>query len=392
MDRKNDSMRSIVHVEEFGCCACSNAQLPVDQSLGTSRNSLGIRGVDRGIHYSFFGGRLVLGPDYKAMLASTFLIVAPLVVFYVLVIPYTVSHMSWAYVFVSIILTFFSLSMLARTAMRDPGFYPRSSAQEDRSVSMTSRTRDHHLNGYIVTTKFCSTCHHYRPPRCSHCAVCDNCVDKFDHHCPWVGNCIGRRNYRTFFLFVLSTTVLCYWVIIVSMLQLNDSAVHQHDGNWGPAIGAYPGSIVVSVYAFLASWFVGGLTVFHSILISKNATTYEHFRSRYSPNDNPYDLGIWNNWKEALCRPTPSRFKALWDVQMAHSAQSIESGDDHVPMGGSLPPSLPASSVPSMIDENEFENEQQSHVVIRMQSDATELNSPRRPKPTNGPQPPPSLS
>lgn len=372
-------MGSVVQVEEVGWCACNNAQLPVDQTVReTSMNSQrSIRGVDRGIHYSFFGGRIVLGPDYKAMIASTLLIVSPLVVFYVLVIPYTVSHMSWAYLFVSILLTIFPLTMLARTAMRDPGFYPRSSACEGRSVNMTSRSRDHHVNGYIVTTKFCSTCHHYRPPRCSHCAVCDNCVDKFDHHCPWVGNCIGRRNYRTFFFFVLGTTVLCYWVIIVCMLQLNDSANNQHEGNWGSAIGAYPASIVVSIYAFLASWFVGGLTVFHSMLISKNTTTYEHFRSRYSSAENPYDVGFWKNWKQALGSPTPSRFKALWDIQMSPPSTHSTNEDVDVTMGGSLPPSIESGSIHSEVDVEQGTNS----VVIRVQSDAPGddqiLHSPR---------------
>ena len=69
----------IVEVEDCGWVH-GNAQLPLDRSLRdeNDKKPVSIRGVDRGIHYSFFGGRIVLGPDYKAVFASIFLIVAPL--------------------------------------------------------------------------------------------------------------------------------------------------------------------------------------------------------------------------------------------------------------------------------------------------------------------------
>jgi len=42
--------------------------------------------------------------------------------------------------------------------------------------------------------RLCLSCRIQKPPRCHHCRRCDRCVDVMDHHCPYLGNCIGRGN------------------------------------------------------------------------------------------------------------------------------------------------------------------------------------------------------
>lgn len=165
------------------------------------------------------------------------------------------------------------------------------------------RTKDVVVNGHTVKVKYCDTCLLYRPPRASHCSICNNCVQRFDHHCPWVGQCIGIRNYRFFFMFISTSTILCIYVMMFSLINLIEKS-HQNNHMW-KTISRNAVSDFLIVYCFVAVWFVGGLSAFHFYLMCSNQTTYENFRYRYDKKDNPYNRGSLRNLKDIFSSKVP---------------------------------------------------------------------------------------
>lgn len=63
----------------------------------------------------------------------------------------------------------------------------------------------------VTAEEYCEICNAWKPQRAHHCRQCKTCVLRYDHHCPWIGNCVGYHNYKYFVHF-------CFWAWVATTL------------------------------------------------------------------------------------------------------------------------------------------------------------------------------
>jgi palmitoyltransferase ZDHHC9/14/18 len=167
-----------------------------------------------------------------------------------------------------------------------------------------------------VPTKYCKTCNIWRPPRVHHCRICDNCIETQDHHCVWLNNCVGRRNYRYFFTFVTTGSILGIFLTFMSLGQILHYASAQGI-SVGESINAWRAPFAMFIYGIAATPYPASLMGYHLFLMARGETTREYINShKFLKVDRhrPFDQGsIFKNLIVVLMRPRPPTYLRFKD-------------------------------------------------------------------------------
>lgn len=127
--------------------------------------------------------------------------------------------------------------------------------------------------------RFCKKCQFRKPDRTHHCSSCRTCVLKMDHHCPWLVNCLGLRNYKAFLLFLIYTSLFCIVCFFVSVHLVFDQVFSSGAGGGGAARSADDLTpvnwVLLAVVAGIVGLVLSGFTFWHLMLTGRNMTTIE---------------------------------------------------------------------------------------------------------------------
>ncbi|KAL4117908.1 hypothetical protein PRNP1_015340 [Phytophthora ramorum] len=168
--------------------------------------------------------------------------------------------------------------------------YARAMCSRPASKRPTGSYSDHE-----PVSRYCERCDDDKAAHVHHCSVCQKCVFRMDHHCPWTGNCVAWSNKKHFLLFLLYTSLSCLLFNAMVSPLVWDARFRRYESllkcSWVLSLG---------VGLLLAGYFV-----FHLWLLREGKTTLEFLSGRrgeladcsFMHNVTVYfGRDVWNWW------------------------------------------------------------------------------------------------
>ncbi|XP_043325701.1 palmitoyltransferase ZDHHC12 isoform X1 [Cervus elaphus] len=212
-----------------------------------------------------------------------------------------------------------SLLLYLTVSLMDPGYVnvlpqPQEEAKEEQTAMVPQ----------AIPLRRCGYCMVLQPLRARHCRECRRCVRRYDHHCPWMENCVGERNHPLFVAYLALQLVVLLWALYLAWSGLR---FFQPWGLWLRSSGLlFATFLLLSLFSLVA----GLLLASHLYLVASNTTTWEFISShriaylRQRPG-NPFDRGLTRNLAHFFCGWPPGSWETLWaeDEEEEGSSQAV---------------------------------------------------------------------
>lgn len=80
---------------------------------------------------------------------------------------------------------------------------------------------DRAKHSHVIENGRCHLCNiKTSSTRTKHCSVCNKCIEKFDHHCKYLNQCVGRQNYVPFLMCVVSAVAAVLVILTAALAQI----------------------------------------------------------------------------------------------------------------------------------------------------------------------------
>lgn len=166
--------------------------------------------------------------------------------------------------------------------------------------------------------RFCHKCDAFKPPRAHHCRQCKRCVLRMDHHCPWIGNCVGNHNQAHFMRLLMAVSVAGGYLLAMICLRVGD----WWNTDWYLAPPSNTETVLIVLTFILGTPPVALTSLlmwYQWYLLAINTTTIEtHEQDRVTRLirrgqipffEFPFDVGVWRNLTDVF---GPNVLTWLW--------------------------------------------------------------------------------